>query len=92
MRKVLSMDVYKPDGGRDVQYMISEFMSEYDHIFYFQEFRFEKNNNTAFKTADEFYTFTEAKDWMDQLQTKYEAAGNRVVLQDWYTREIRSWT
>ena len=92
MRKVLSMDVYKKNGQRDVTYMISEFMSDYDHIFYFQEFRPEKNNNTAFKWADEFYTMTEAEEHFEVVKKKHEALGDKVVVQDWYTREIRSWT
>jgi len=92
MRKILSMDVFKADGKRDAEYMISEFMSDYDHIFYFQEFKPESNNNIAFKWADEFYTMKEAEEQLYKLKEKFEAQGFTCNVKDWYTREIRSWT
>ncbi|MCL1948405.1 MAG: hypothetical protein FWF59_01545 [Turicibacter sp.] len=92
MRKILSMDIFTPEGKRDVEYMISEHMTDYDHVFYFQEFRFETNNNTAFKWADEFYTMTEAENHFNEIKEDYESRGYKAVVKDWYTREIRSWT
>ena len=83
MEKVISMDIFSEAGSPEVQYVISEFASEYDHYFIFQEFEFQANYNLAFRRGIDCDSLLDAQELFDQTRQKYADMGRKITFKDW---------